>query len=305
MRVRLVIVLCSLWAFVSAASVTAQRSTRPTLYNEIYGTETQRDRRLDLYLPEAVEEPMPIVVMLHGSPGDKGDFSSFGIPTLVVTEGYAAVGINYTTQFPDAVADTYCALGWIVAHAEEYHLDPSRIALFGVSYGGYVSALTVGIGAPQESMSDCPYSLPDDFELAGIATNAGVFFASVEGITNYLEERPEPLQEISETELRGSIDLLLDNPPDAWHTLDLPIAVKTLLWEYPIFWIDGDEPPFLIIHGTGDSNVPVKDAFDFGAVLAQNNVSVDLVIARSVGHVPPPRVFDLELMIFLGRIFDH
>lgn len=303
-RTRVVIVLCSLWGFLLTLPSLAQRSVRPTLYNEIYGAADQRNRRLDLYLPEDAEAAIPVVMLLHGSPGDKNDFVSLGIPPIMVGEGYAVISVNYTTQFRLGLADTYCALGWIAAHAADYQFDVKRIALFGVSYGGYMSALLAGVDTRDAYMTDCPNSLPDDFKLAGVATNAGVFFASEEGIISYLESFPEPLQDLDPSELAAVVSQLRENPPNTWRDLDLPDSVRQVLVEYPIYWVNGSEPPHLLIHGVGDSVVPFEDAFDYGRVLAQNRVNVDLVIDRLVGHVPPPRVFDRELITFLHRIFE-
>lgn len=98
--------------------------------------------------------------------------------------------------------------------------------------------------------------------------------------------------------------MLRETAPNEWRNLDLPDIVRELIMIYPVYWVDGSEPPHLLIHGLGDSNVPYQQAYDYAQVLTDHRVNVQLVFDRLSGHVPPPRVFDRELEAFLYRIFD-
>jgi dipeptidyl aminopeptidase/acylaminoacyl peptidase len=49
----------------------------------------------------------------------------------------------------------------------------------------------------------------------------------------------------------------------------------------PMSWIDGGEPPFLIIHGTQDQNVQAALSKDFAAALEEADVDVRLVLPEA------------------------
>jgi acetyl esterase/lipase len=63
---------------------------------------------------------------------------------MIAARGFAAVGLNYSTaperQYPDAVHELNDALGYLVAHAEEFHLDRERIILAGDSAGAQLAS---------------------------------------------------------------------------------------------------------------------------------------------------------------------
>ena len=282
--------------------LSAQRSVRPTDYNVIYGGE-DRSLRLDVYLPETGTAPYPVVLMFHGSPGDKSDVSRDGIVQIVHGEGYAAVSVNYTTRTPDYYADGFCALAWVFANADEYGFDTERIALFGVSFGGLVVAGMAAMDDGRWLLDDCPNSIPDGYEFEGVITNAGVFDVSVEGIIGFLHQVPETL--ITPISLAEAEPMLRENPPSRWRGLDLAQSVHGQLQYFPIYWVNGGEPPHLLIHGLGDSNVPYQESLEYARVLAENGINVQLMLDRLSGHVPAPRVFEDEMATFLHHIFDE
>jgi hypothetical protein len=153
------------------------------------------------------------------------------------------------------------------------------------------------------TMTDCPNDIPDGYEFAGVITNAGVFDSFVEGIIGYLHEVPETL--ITSASLAEAESMLRENPPSQWRGLDLAQSIHGQLQYFPIYWVNGGEAPHLLIHGLGDSNVPYQESLEYARNLAENGISVQLVLDRLSGHVPALRVFDDEMATFLHRIFDE
>ena len=49
-------------------------------------------------------------------------------------------------------------------------------------------------------------------------------------------------------------------------------------------WVDGSEPPFLLIHGTSDTRIPSWMAEDFASALEESGVPVKLLLFEG-GHV--------------------
>jgi acetyl esterase/lipase len=235
--------------------------------------------------------------------GSKYELSSAGIPQIILGEGYAAVSVEYTTEVPDDYRDGFCALAWVYANAGEYEFDTERIALFGVSFGGLVGSGMAAIDDGRWIMDDCPNSLPDGYGFRGVITNAGVFDASVEGIIGFLHQLDPEV--VSPEALAEAEPMLREYPPSQWRDLDLAQGIREQLQYFPIYWVNGGEPPHLLIHGLGDSYVPYQESLDYAHILIDNGISVQLVLDRLSGHVPATHVFDHEMATFLHRIFDE
>jgi len=71
--------------------------------------------------------------------------------------GYAVVSINYRlsreAKWPAQIHDCKAAVRWIRANAKGYRLDPDRIAAWGGSAGGHLSAM-LGTSGDVQSLED-------------------------------------------------------------------------------------------------------------------------------------------------------
>ena len=270
--------------------------TRPSQYNLLYGTEQERSRRLDIYVPEGVEAPYPVVLAFHGSgTADKADIEEFGIPELAARAGAATVTVNYRTDEPlHAYQDAFCALAWLQAEGATYDLDPSRVVALGHSYGGLPATMLGALDDPSLFPADCPHGAPDLSALDGVITVAGLLFGSAESLDpNYPLAIPDP----------ALIEVLGDTPPEQWLTLDLTDQQRKLLALLPMTHIDPSEPPHLLVQGAEDETIPYSQAFDYAEILSRNRTSAVLVVDKYSGHVPPPFAYDSQMQSFLERAF--
>lgn len=119
-----------------------------------YGTANGKRLLLDAYVPPAGEDRRPAVVMIHGGGWRVGDKASWRPEAeRLATKGWVAFSINYRLDepavFPAEIEDVQAAVRWVRAHAEEYKVDPARIAAIGESAGGHLAAMlaTLGTGA--------------------------------------------------------------------------------------------------------------------------------------------------------------
>lgn len=104
----------------------------------------QGDVPLRLYRPDA-SAVLPVVLYVHGGGWQMGSIASHdGIARAVANaSGAAVVSVEYRRPpehpFPAAPTDCASSLRWVVDHAAELGLNPSRIAVAGDSAGGNLS----------------------------------------------------------------------------------------------------------------------------------------------------------------------
>ena len=103
-------------------------------------------------MPTEHGEPLrPAIVVIHGGgwlEGDKSSFSTLKTPGNILgfaKLGFVAVTINYRLSgeapYPAALDDCRCAVRWLRAHADKYHIDPNQIGAWGNSAGGHLALL--------------------------------------------------------------------------------------------------------------------------------------------------------------------
>lgn len=112
----------------------------------VYASPGGEDLKVDLYLPEG-EGPFPGVLMVHGGAWITGDRSRMAIHALqLARSGYCVASIGYRLapmhKFPAQLDDCRAALDWFRDHADQYHVDPNRIAGYGFSAGAHLICLT-------------------------------------------------------------------------------------------------------------------------------------------------------------------
>lgn len=117
----------------------------------------QQDLLMDLYIPENDNATKrPLFVILHGGAyfvGDKGTKNMRGWCEHFAKSGYVVASVNYRMGFSiskssiqqcgyQAIQDAHAALRYLVAHAEEYGIDPNYIFVAGTSAGSITTLAT-------------------------------------------------------------------------------------------------------------------------------------------------------------------
>jgi acetyl esterase len=111
-------------------------------------TITQDGRTVKLYImtPQHVAGKPGVLLFIHGGVWIVGNFQNHQrlLRDLVVGSGQIGVFVEYTplpeAKYPTQIEESYAALKWVAAHADEFGADGSRIAIAGNSVGGNMSA---------------------------------------------------------------------------------------------------------------------------------------------------------------------
>jgi acetyl esterase/lipase len=109
-------------------------------------TQDGRDVKLYIMTPQQITGKPGVLLFIHGGVWIVGNFQNHQrlLRDLVVGSGQVGVFVEYTplpaAKFPTQLEESYAALKWVAAHADELGADGARIAVAGNSVGGNMSA---------------------------------------------------------------------------------------------------------------------------------------------------------------------
>jgi len=125
----------------------------PTLANVAYGSECSR-QKLDFWAsPRGNATPRPALIFFHGGGFICGSKFYCRQMREVQERGAVAIAVNYrfvrkqSNTIARPMEDSMRALNFVLENADQWNIDPNRIALHGKSSGGCI-ALWLGMNAP-------------------------------------------------------------------------------------------------------------------------------------------------------------
>jgi dipeptidyl aminopeptidase/acylaminoacyl peptidase len=208
----------------------------------------------------------PLVLQIHGGPNwasvEAFDTDYEGLSQLMAAHGYAVFEPNYRGS--DNYGDAYQlsifndagdgpgkdVMAGIAAVEQLGIVDPSKIAVSGWSYGGYMTTWLIG----HYQIWKCA--------IAGAApTDSFVDYA----ISDY--------NVIGKYYFKGS----------PWESLAIR---QEYVEQSPITYADQVTAPTLILHDTGDVRVPIVEDYEFFHALRDHHVPVEFVAYNAEGHYP-------------------
>ncbi len=197
-----------------------------------YGSRPSGFLRLDLYKSAVLPGPRPLVIVVHGGSWHGGDRTD--LPDLnyyLAARGYdvAAISYRFAPEFknPAQTDDLNEAIGYLKMNASPLGIDPKRIALIGRSAGGHMVLLSA-------------YTLHDP-AIRGVVA----FYPPTDQLYGY--QNPSsliPSRQILRDYLGGTPQ-------------EMPREYMT---NSPVGNVSSDSPPTLLIHGSKDELVSVRQS---------------------------------------------
>jgi acetyl esterase/lipase len=227
--------LLSLWTI----RASAQGNPSVRTHKAVFATVDSQELAINLWVPDQVSNP-PVVVYIPGGGWSKLIYTTTVSPWLT-EHGYAVARIDYRLApeypFPAPLHDCKAAIRWLRAHASEYGIDGSRIAVAGESAGGHLAVL-LGVTNGEEAYEG---NVGNDLDSSSRVDAIIDYYGPMDFV---LRSKNQP----DKTEKPGSpVYMLLGKPVGQ----DPEFAKKSS----PAFQVSKGDPPLLIFHGDQDRKV--------------------------------------------------
>jgi acetyl esterase/lipase len=243
------------------------------------GTAPEDQPRITVYLPKLRKTQTAVVVCPGGGYGFLAtDHEGKQIAQWLNNLNIAAFVLEYRLgpkyHHPAQLLDAQRALRYVRSHADEYHLDPQRIGIWGFSAGGHLAAM------------------------AGTRFDAGDSTAKdpIDRISN----RPDflildyPLIDVLGSAAEYSFQNLLGKNPDP----------KRIAEVSPDLHVTRDTPPTFMVQSDDDEVVLPQNSINFYLALKKAGVPAELHIYRYGGHGYGLAPLDPVLSSYALRLAD-
>ena len=212
---------------------------------------------LDAWIPEG-PGPFPAVIVVHGGGFINGDKQTYVKPLFdpLKSSGFAWFTINYRlapkVHFPAPQQDLGRAIKWVKANAKQYKVDARKIALMGESAGASIVGYVAVHPGPGEEVSAVVnlYGVYDWVQRSKQRDGLGANLSKHLGLPNDLTEP----------------------------------TLKMLKDISPITYLSKNTPPFYLIHGTRDFQVPYDQSVLMCEEMKKVGASCELLTLPGGGH---------------------
>ena len=232
-----------------------QAVERAVLYDRVVriadiAYDTGARQRLDVYRPRRIPRGAPVVVFIYPGRwkyGSKRDYLLIG--NAFARRGWIVVIPDYRlypdVRYPAWVEDGAAAVRWTRDSIARFGGDSSRIIVIGHSAGAHTVAML---------------ALDEHFlRNAGVPATAVRGFVSISGPVDTTWTDPD-VQDIM-------------GPSEGWPST------------YPRTFIDGTEPPLLLLHGAGDNVVSAANSTRLAERIRARGGCARAVVYPRIGHV--------------------
>ena len=225
--------------------------------------------KLDIHLP-AGKPHSPLIVWVHGGAWRSGSKSSMPMGKLV-EEGYAIASVDYRlsteAKFPAQIHDIKAAIRFLRARGSEWKLPGKKIVIAGDSAGAHLAAL-VGVSNGHA-------------ELEGTVGNDRTQSSDVQGIISFY----------------GAANLTTILKQSTPHGLSVRVPALELLLgglptnapalaqlASPVFHVDRNDPPLLLLHGDQDPQMPISQSLELLGAYQKVKAPVQFEVVHSGAH---------------------
>lgn len=228
--------------------------------------------KLDLYQPVGAASP-PLIVWVHGGAWRAGSKDNMPLDELV-KRGFAIASIDYrlspVAKFPAQVHDCKAAIRFLRAKARQYGYDASKTGIVGSSAGGHLVA-EIGVTNGHSKLEGTVGKYLDQSSSVQAIVD---YYGPTNFLTILKQSTPHGLS------VRvPALQLLLGSQPEENAALAKLAS--------PVYHVDKNDPPLLMIHGDYDPQVPINQSHELHGRYKELGLTARLEIIHGGAHGGP------------------
>lgn len=225
---------------------------------------------LDVWRPtELPSTPAPVLLFVPGGAWVHGSrmLQGYALMSHLARQGWVCLSIDYRVaphhRWPRHITDVKAAIAWARANVDKFGGDRNFVTIAGSSAGGHLAALA-GL---TPNHPDLQGDLPDGSDTSVDAV-VGIY-----GRYDWEDRTTAERVRFVDFLERVVVKRKIDRHPEIFRLAS------------PIAQVHPEAPPFLVIHGTGDTVIPVAQARSFVDHLkAVSHAPVGYVELPGAGH---------------------
>lgn len=250
------------------------------IYSQIKGLRSNRALRMTVMIPRD-GKAKPAIIYFPGGGFTSADYEKFTeMRTALAKAGFVVAAAEYRTvptKYLALVNDAKAAVRFLREHAKEYGVDPSKIGVLGDSAGGYLAQMSGATNGEKQFDKG-------DFLNQSSDVQAVVSLYGLSDLRNVGEGFSEEIRVVHDSP--AVTEALLVNGP-AFNTFpgeSITKDPKKMLDASPLGHVDGNEPPFLLFHGSADPLVSPEQSASMYRALKSKNQDVKYILVEGAKH---------------------
>jgi acetyl esterase/lipase len=202
---------------------------------------------LDVWRRRDLTGPAPVLVFVPGGAWVHGSrmLQGYALLSHLAEQGWVCLSVGYRVsphhRWPRHVTDVKAAVAWARANVDRFGGDRDFVAIAGCSAGGHLAALT-GLTPDDPELA---VDLPDDADTS-VGAVVGIY-----GRYDWADTSTEEREQFVDFLERVVVKKRLSRHPEVFRNAS------------PIARVRADAPPFLVVHGSADTVIPVEQARAF------------------------------------------
>jgi len=278
-----------------------------TVYKQINTPNNNTALHLEMLIPKLPDNaPAPVVMFVKGSGFTMMDLDGFMQQRMYLAEhGFAVIEVETRVvpqaTFPAQLIDIKAAIRFVRAHAAEFNLKTDKIGIWGDSSGGWAASLTATTNGVEE------FEQGENLEFSSDIAACVDFYGPTDLQTIGKGQGPEieaGHDSASTTEAMLINGTAFGTNPGGSINSNPEKAQKA----NPITYIDENDPPFLIFHGTNDVLVSIYESQILYQGLKEAGVPARFVVVEDGTHgglhFYQPGVMDMVVEFFQENLAD-
>ena len=227
-----------------------------------------KDLALDLYVPAGVKSPS-LVIWVHGGAWRSG--SKAKVPKAFFENGFAVASLDFRlsteARFPASVHDIKAAIRFLRANAKTYGYRSDSIVIAGDSSGGHLATLVGVTNGNKELEGTVGNNLDQSSDVQAIID----YFGASNLTTILSQSTPHGL-----SVRKPALELLLGALPENAKALAELAS--------PVFHIDRNDPPLLVVHGDQDPQMPINQSHELEGKYKELNLDFSFDVVHGAAH---------------------